>query len=138
MLANTVWKIQDRRLLAQHLERLEEARLATTVAADYVATGPPFPTDSESELYDFLVTLWKNSSIQLDRLCRAGGIDYYHFLQPNQYVDGTKVLTAEEREKAFKPSVRSGERVCLRQPRQGGIQAAATTDDGGVSAVAGG
>ena len=32
----------------------------------------------------------------MDRLCRANGIRYYHFFQPNQYVTGSKPMGKEE------------------------------------------
>jgi hypothetical protein len=31
-----------------------------------------------------------------DALCEANGIAYFHFLQPNQYVEGTKPMAASE------------------------------------------
>jgi len=64
-------------------------------------TGPRVDFSSDAELYDYLVDIWKQSSLQLNRLCEANGIRYYHFLQPNQYVEGSKALTAEERHQAF-------------------------------------
>jgi lysophospholipase L1-like esterase len=33
----------------------------------------------------------------MHQLCAARGIPYHHFLQPNQYVPGSKPLTLEER-----------------------------------------
>ena len=37
------------------------------------------------------------SSLQIHQLCAASGIQYFHFLQPNQYVPGSKTLSDEER-----------------------------------------
>ena len=39
----------------------------------------------------------------MHRLCEANGIRYYHFLQPNQYVPGSKILSADELRNAFDP-----------------------------------
>jgi len=64
-------------------------------------TGPRVDFETDADLYEHLVDIWQRSSLQLDRLCRANGIRYYHFLQPNQYVDGSKLLTADERSQAF-------------------------------------
>ena len=45
--------------------------------------------------------LWYRSSVMLARLAAAAGADYYHFLQPNQYVPDSKPLSAWEREFAW-------------------------------------
>ena len=46
---------------------------------------------------------WYRSSLMLARLAAVAGADYYHFLQPNQYVPGAKPLSPEERETAYAP-----------------------------------
>jgi len=50
----------------------------------YVATGPSYHYESESDMFKDLASVWKMSSIQMHRLCAANGIRYFHFLQPNQ------------------------------------------------------
>jgi hypothetical protein len=37
----------------------------------------------------------------MHELAEGHGARYYHFLQPNQYVPGSKVLSAEERQMAY-------------------------------------
>jgi hypothetical protein len=49
-------------------------------------------------------------------LCSGFGIRYFHFLQPNQYLPGSKVLTAEERHLAFDPKVAETQRVAVGYP----------------------
>ena len=44
---------------------------------------------------------WQRASFSMDALCRAHGIRYFHFLQPNQYVRGSKTLTQAEMKAAF-------------------------------------
>ena len=57
---------------------------------------------------------WYRSSLTLARLAEVAGADYYHFLQPNQYVAGSKPLSPEELEIAWsatapeKPLVEQG------------------------------
>ena len=41
---------------------------------------------------------WYRSSVMLARLAQLAGADYYHFLQPNQYVPDSKPLSPWERE----------------------------------------
>jgi hypothetical protein len=42
------------------------------------------------------VAEWGRASRQIQALCEAQGILYLHFLQPNQYVEGSKPLSAKE------------------------------------------
>ena len=51
--------------------------------------------------------LWYRSSVMLARLAAGAGADYYHFLQPNQYVPGGKPLSAWEREFAWTAGAQS-------------------------------
>lgn len=41
---------------------------------------------------------WARASLQMHKLATANGFDYVHFLQPNQYVPGSKPLSARELE----------------------------------------
>ena len=45
--------------------------------------------------------IWANASSALSGLCRGKGIRYYHFLQPNQYVPGSKPMGDDEKRVAF-------------------------------------
>ena len=38
----------------------------------------------------------------MHHLCEANGATYFHFLQPNQYVEGSKEFTDEERRDAIR------------------------------------
>ena len=64
-------------------------------------SGPPDQYVSLSELRNQVVQLWVNGSTQMARTCTANKIRYFHFLQPNQYFNGSKVFTDEEKRKAF-------------------------------------
>lgn len=54
-------------------------------------------------MYEHLAELWRRSSLQLSRLVEASGARYYHFLQPNQYLPGSKPMGADERTVAIIP-----------------------------------
>jgi len=43
-----------------------------------------------------LLSLWKNSSLQMYRLANANNIRYIHVLQPNQYTPNVKQFSEEE------------------------------------------
>ena len=47
--------------------------------------------------------VWYRSSVTLSRLAELAGADYYHFLQPNQYVPDAKPLSSAELEQRYRP-----------------------------------
>ena len=57
----------------------------------------------ETERLQAAARFWYRGSVALHRLAAVAGADYYHFLQPNQYVPGSKPLSPEERELYYKP-----------------------------------
>ncbi len=68
----------------------------------FQTSGPFEETESMKQQMTQAVSLWQRSSIQLDRLCTANGIDYYHFLQPNQYLKDSKPMGPEEAKLALR------------------------------------
>lgn len=94
--ANTVWRIGDQVLYKAAVAR--RARLPKMAGAgNYAASGPSTTYASDDELYAALGRLWAESSYQMHAIAAAKGIRYFHFLQPNQYVDGSKPMRPEER-----------------------------------------
>ena len=65
--------------------------------------GPRSWLEGAEEVLPAAARIWYRSSIALARLAELVAADYYHFLQPNQYVPGAKPLSAEELELAYKP-----------------------------------
>jgi len=112
--ANTIWRIGDQLLYnAMMAERAKLPQMGSG-ADDYAATGPPIAFDNDGDLYTALARMWAESSYQMHGLARARGFRYFHFLQPNQYLDGTKPMGAQERAVAvredhpYAASVRNG------------------------------
>ena len=91
------------------MDRLLQSRLAARAkilkdeagVGAYLASGPPRKYPDEAALYKDLAGIWANSSLLIHGISRAKGIAYFHFLQPNQYVRGTKELNSEERRTVF-------------------------------------
>ena len=110
--ANLLWALLDRRSSRQ----LSEARLALARERPshdgFRQTGPPERMDPQQRM-NILVGVWQRSSVELSRIAAANGIEYFHFLQPNQYDDGAKLLSQEERGVAFRDDhpYRSGART---------------------------
>jgi hypothetical protein len=98
--ANTVWRIGDRLLFDAAVAR--RAQLPKMVRADgYVASGPPVTYSTPAEQDAALGRLWAESSHAMHALATANGARYFHFLQPNQYVAGSKPMQAAERRVAI-------------------------------------
>ncbi len=56
-----------------------------------------------NQVYRDLAQIWVESSRQMANLSRANDIHYYHFLQPNQYLAGSKPMGPEEKKIALQP-----------------------------------
>ena len=128
-IANLLWDFRQRRMAGQYvvaqrridsLTKQAEQRTYTMMhkyrpgstevkpAANsepppYWVTGPRIEFDGPKERFAFQAAVWKQSSIQLHRLCQANDILYLHLLQPNQYVAGSKPMGRAERSRAYNP-----------------------------------
>ena len=60
--------------------------------------------------------VWYRSSLALARLAAVAGADYYHFLQPNQYVPDSKPLSPQELAAAYDPASPRRDRIELGYP----------------------
>jgi len=76
-------------------ERLELFEMRDSHSA-YAAKGPSYHPHSQKEMYQDLANVWKNSSLQIHKICTANGIRYFHFLQPTQYLPHSKTMGKEE------------------------------------------
>jgi hypothetical protein len=98
-----IWKYLDNALAAS-LSQAElelESYHPKASSSSYVACGPTRRYESDKDLYTDLAAVWQRGSVQLQRLCVANGIRYFHFLQPNQYVAGTKPMASAEIKQAI-------------------------------------
>ena len=99
--ANTIWRIGDQ--LLYNAAVTQRALLPKMSAVNgYAAAGPPAPFANDEEMYSALGHLWAESSFQMNAVAKAKGTQYFHFLQPNQYVDGSKPMGDEERRVAIR------------------------------------
>jgi hypothetical protein len=113
-LANFIWQLRDRRLGRQLFNARRSLQQLAPTDLGYLATGPQPDYHSDGEMYDQLAELWLRSSVLLERAAVANGARYYHFLQPNQYLPGSKWMDSAERmiawkdQQPFKPPVEQG------------------------------
>jgi hypothetical protein len=96
-LLSVVWHKLDRRYAARR-DGLVAAIQSHKVEQrkGYVQTGPKMTFANPQALDAYLVRLWRDASMQMKLLCDVNQVEYVHFLQPNQYVVGSKPLAPEE------------------------------------------
>jgi len=98
--ANFVWRVFDRRMNL-YLERAQELAKSSQSELRYQAVGPGADFKDDDSMYRELTNIWRRSSVELFKLCRAHGIAYYHFLQPNQYAPPYKPMSEREHKIAY-------------------------------------
>jgi len=94
--ANAVYLALDRRL-ERELGATDRALAGASGDAASAPAGRRAIDADDREMYAHLAELWRRSSLQLARLVEANGARYYHFLQPSQYLPGSKPMGSAER-----------------------------------------
>jgi hypothetical protein len=103
--ANLIWKVRDRQMQAEIVDTDLALRKGYQHGLPYRARGPQNEFHNDDQMLQQLVTDWERCSLLLARQCKANGIRYYHFLQPNQYVPGSKPLSPEEQRMCYRPGL---------------------------------
>jgi hypothetical protein len=96
-----LWQSQDQRRARTIYDANQNIKTESAKSQTFTMKGPPYSYSDETLLYNDLAQVWKRCSVQMKTLCDANGAHYYHFLQPNQYVPGSKPMTEEERKIAI-------------------------------------
>ena len=96
-----LWRLEDQRLADRAAEHAWSLQQFEVDEVPFFVRGPQRHHEPPEGLVPFCVDVWKRSSLQMRALCEANGIRYLHFLQPNQYLPGSKPLTSEERATAY-------------------------------------
>jgi hypothetical protein len=60
---------------------------------------------------DFSTSVWKESSWAMDRFARSIDVPYLHVLQPNQYLEGSKMLSPKELAEFYVPTTPQADAV---------------------------
>lgn len=100
--ANVIWYLFDHYLNIKILERQRELEISSSGDAGepYYRVGPTVALEGW-DFYPWAAELWMTSSLQLHNLAEANDIYYFHFLQPNQYVPGSKALSFVEADRFY-------------------------------------
>lgn len=96
-----VWKSLNRGLGAELARAREGLATARPQHSSYRDRGPLRHYATDNLLLADIARVWGLSSLQMHRLCTSAGTRYYHFLQPNQYVPGSKPMSNSERSVAY-------------------------------------
>ena len=107
---NLIWRVADVRLAETMAAYRTSANKevpkdsASRLSNDRRAfLGPPVEYATRRDLYMDIARNWGKSSVLLHNLMRTQGGQYFHFIQPNQYVAGSKPLGEHERNVAIHP-----------------------------------
>lgn len=105
-LKNLIWKIKDTSLVKEmarvEMEFLENARKPSKAISALLVTGTKFElTNDWPSMLQPIAEFWRRASELMHATAIGSGVKYYHFLQPNQYVENSKPMTAEEKKVAF-------------------------------------
>lgn len=82
-------------LVSEIEHRKQEGKLS------FEAGGLNFDYGNEEKTYQYLAKLWSNSSNLLSQLVSSNESTYLQVFQPNQYLQGSKILSELERSKYF-------------------------------------
>lgn len=96
------WKISEQRFREKMLyleQDMKEVLSRSEVQAQTL--GPPFQKSDTLDYFQFQADYWRQCSEQLSTLAQGSNFTYLHFLQPNQYLPGSKELTSEELQIAY-------------------------------------
>lgn len=100
-----VWKLQDtaleKKIALVEVDYLQGADTPPPTGPRLISAGSKFPRDDKEQVYKRLAEFWRQSSELLNAVAAANNIKYYHFLQPNQYVENSKPMSKQEREVAL-------------------------------------
>ena len=100
--ASLVWLSLDRYELGRMMAvDAELAGGASRGRRRYETHGPAYPWRPRQAVLGEAARVWARGSRAMHELAAGHGARYYHFLQPNQYVPGSKELSAEERRTAY-------------------------------------
>jgi hypothetical protein len=100
-LRNLIWKIRDSSLKSRvaqaEVEYLDDVKNNPRIESKLITLGTKFERGYDEPMLERIADFWGRSSELLYDVAKGENIKYYHFLQPNQYVDGSKPMSPEER-----------------------------------------
>src|SRR2546423_1057999 len=99
-----LWQLRDRAFARRIFEINQKIKESGGRTQSYVMRGPGYEFAGEDQLYHDLGLVWSRSSLLMKSLCDANHARYFHFLQPNQYAEGSKPMSAAAKHQAVNQS----------------------------------
>ncbi len=96
---NWIWHLRDRAMSSRYGELSLQIETYELTDVEYLAKGPRARFTELEDGLNQTAAFWKACSEQMGVLCKQRGIEYLHFLQPNQYLANSKPFSEEEKEK---------------------------------------
>lgn len=94
--AGLIWTIYDDRL-ERDIREARKRAVASLGGVDPDSFNQPHPNLQTPDILAYAADLWAEAQRQMSSLGEARGIPVFSFLQPNQYLPGSKPLSDEER-----------------------------------------
>ena len=113
-LSNFLWKLVQRNYatnLAQNNSELEQIQKSDDIPREfqYEGLGPEYDFKGWDQFFDYAAQIWANGNLLAHSATEINGGKFFHFIQPNQYVEGAKpLMTKRERSIAFVAKEQSG------------------------------
>ena len=103
IIRNIGWRAYDN-VLQRKIKDIDDQILHPAKEKEdrFLATGPKIEFKRETELYQAIADHWKSCSLLMKALCDSQGIEYIHFIQPNQYFEAGRKLTETEQQNCFR------------------------------------
>ncbi|MCH7600786.1 MAG: hypothetical protein IH973_13610 [Myxococcales bacterium] len=96
-----LYRSRELRRAAARIGSIQRELLAERTDLSFEAQGPYEKYDDIAQVYAEAANVWARSSILMHHVLEGVGSTYFHVLQPNQYVAGSKLLTDSEKKIAF-------------------------------------
>jgi len=107
-LASLLWTLSDHWLATRSDnqsvaidQRIALRATATGEKLPAFVAGPPYRGRTKEQALAAFVAIWARSSQLLKSFVESRGSEYYHFLQPNQYVADSKPMSPAESKRAL-------------------------------------
>lgn len=99
--ASLLWKIADRFRSTDIADIRQRLQALQTQSDSYAVSGPSVTYEDSAAYFEDVAQMWQRSAVHMHQVSQVNGTKYYHVLQPNQYVPGSKVLTEQEMNEAY-------------------------------------
>ncbi|MBX2849898.1 MAG: hypothetical protein KTR16_16355 [Acidiferrobacterales bacterium] len=108
---NIIWRIKNDNALLEINELSSEIQTSNSSENRdfrYQEVGPDYEFTDWPNFYRYSANIWAKSSVLMKAATEINGGQYFHFMQPNQHIEGAKILSDEERRIAYDPSLGYG------------------------------